>query len=307
MDELTLLRELGDDPPALAPAARTAARMRLRREMVREGRPAKKRVRGVVAVVVAAAAVAGIIALDDDRERSGRAAPATELASARARDALHLAARRSLTDVPAAAVPRGEQFIYLREVLEETPVDGDGKPKTFVDELWYSVDGSKPSRVSERGVSWMEPPRAEAGIWPPRGYEELAKMPTDPAELRRVLRGGEDAADYETEYTGLYFMLTGRSLMPPGLQAAAFRALAQIPGVDVVDDAVNLRGRRGIGITRGPDPLGDESMLILDRDTNEYLGTRTIYVNNEGEKVVQLTARVEQGIVDRIGERPPGG
>jgi hypothetical protein len=307
MDELTLLRELDDDPPALAPEARSAARLRLRREMARGDRPSSKRVRGVVAVAVAAAAVAGVIALDDDRERSGRApAAATELASARAREVLHLAARRSLVDVPAAAVPRGEQYIYLREVLEERPVDGDGKPRTFVDELWYSVDGTKPSRVSELGRSWMEPPRAQAGVWPPRGYEELAKMPTDPAELRRTLRGGEEAADYETEYTGLFFMLAGRSLMPPGLQAAAFRALAQIPGVDVIDDAVNLRGRRGIGITR-PERAGFEAMLILDRDTYQYLGTRTIHLSNEGEKVVQLTARVEEGIVDRIGERPPGG
>jgi len=305
MDELTLLRELGDDPPALAPAARTAARMRLRREMMREGRPPGRRAAGAIAVAFTAAAVAGAIALSDDGDPSP-GTPAVELASARARHVLHLAAQHSLTDVPAAAVPRGDQFVYIREVLEETPVDGHSKPRTFVDEVWSSVDGSRPSRVSERGRSWTEPPWAHANIWPPRSYHELARLPTDPAELRRVIRGSSSGADYETEYMYLNSLLTGRRLMPPGLQAAAFRALAQIPGVDVSDE-MDLRGRRGIGITRGPNPVGDESMLILDRETYEYLGARSEYLTSEGERVVQVTTREEEGIVDRIGERPARG
>lgn len=155
----------------------------------------------------------------------------------------------------------------------------------------------------------MEPPAAHLDIWPPYTYAALARLPTDPSELRRAVQkrfgdGGTSADAYELEYSGLHMLLTGRRLMPPGLQAAAFRALAQIPGVDVVDDAVNLRGRRGIGISRRSTHIGSERVLILDRETYDYLGTRTIYLSNEGEKVVQLTARVKNAIVDRIGERP---
>jgi hypothetical protein len=42
-----------------------------------------------------------------------------------------------------------DQFVYTKEI-KETPVGG-GRSKTYVDESWSSVDGSKKSCVSELG------------------------------------------------------------------------------------------------------------------------------------------------------------
>lgn len=319
MDDLTMLRELGGDPPPPAPEVRDAARTRLARAIEADAAPYRRRLRRFGSVAVAGVGVCAVVAL----------VGVFALVAGTGEEPGGHAARDGARDTPPAAAPAGEseqadqeapprsadeprpaddQYLYSREVIKETPADGTGPVRTFVDESWRSVDGSRPSRISERGRTWTAPPLGEnTSYWPPQRYEDLAKLPTDPDKLRSALTrgggsGGSPAVWHETEYMYLLFLLRRTTPMPPGLRDAAFRAITQIRGVKVVDDEVDARGRRGIGISRPDDRL--KMVLILDGETHEYLGLRETLVDADGERYDQRIAVTDHGVVDEIGDRP---
>jgi hypothetical protein len=87
-------------------------------------------------------------------------------------------------------MPRDDQYIYTKELLVET--SNDGSTETFIDENWRSVDGSKPSRISERGTSWTaQPLKSNEGLWPLVRYADLRQLPLDPKRLLIVVRTGQ--------------------------------------------------------------------------------------------------------------------
>ncbi|HEV3001902.1 MAG TPA: CU044_5270 family protein, partial [Solirubrobacteraceae bacterium] len=288
-----------------------AARARLAREIAAAHAPRRRgRLRAaapgpfaLAAAAVCAIAVVGAIAPGGDEPRRG-GAPAVPLASGA--PLLLQAADRTRRADRHVTPPRGDQYVYTRRVIVETPIGG-GPVERFVDEQWESVDGSRPSRSSERGRAWDTNPQ-DPSVGLPRRYEDLAALPTDGAELRAALvdrfggPGISDAVDRETEYTALTFLLGGGAVMPPGLRAAMFEALAQIPGVEVVEDQVDALGRRGIGITSRRYHLS--GVTILDPRTYEYLGMRDTLVRDDGVRVQQVMARTDRGVVDEIGQRP---
>lgn len=302
MDELTLLRELQDDVPGPTARADRAARGRLDREIRRSrasGAPARvpgSRPRwraGAVAVGALAIAVGAVMLVLDAGRDAQPGPPSLRLASAE--QVLRHAALRSAA-VGAAPIPRDDQYVYTKAIMQEGT-------RVFVDENWRSVDGRRPSRISERGHTWISPPPGPNVVtWPPTSYAKLAALPTEPRALLRAVavRRYETAPtltaeNYDVAYESLIFLLHGWRVMPPGLQAAAFDALALIPGVKIVDDDVDARGRHGYGIRRTGDSL--DWTLIVDRKTYDYLGMR------DGNQIITL---VDSGVVDRIGERPHG-
>ena len=300
MDELTLLRELQGDVPGPTAGADRAGRDRLDAEIRRSrasGAPARVprsrrrwRARAITAGALAIAVGAVMLVLDAGRQAQPDP-PALRLAGAK--QVLRHAALRSAA-VGAAPIPRDDQYVYTKEIMQEGT-------RVFIDENWRSVDGSRPSRISERGRSWISPPPGpNVEMWPPASYAKLASLPTEPrALLRAVALRRHDATptltaeNYDIAYESLIFLLHGWRVMPPGLQAAAFDALALIPGVEIVDDDVDARGRHGYGIRRTGDSL--DWTLILDRKTYDYIGIR------DGKQIIAL---VDSGVVDRIGERP---
>jgi hypothetical protein len=308
MDELTLLRELDADAPPPAPRAMYAARSRLRYEIAYERdrrRPSQAPRVLATAVAMAAAIAVGAIVLGGG-EQAATAEVRVQLTAAG--DWLSAAARDAAAEagVP-GAVPRDDQYLYRRDAVKERPLDGGGAVMRFVDESWLPVDGSGITRTSERGRSWDSP----AG-WMPVSYEFLKGLPTDPAQLVVYARSWpEDGRkipapmtedDYVTAYVALMGLLRADPPMPAGLRAAMFDALARIPGVEMTDDEVDARGRRGVGF-KGPRPLFP--IDILDAETFEYLGQRSTLVRDEdGERVEQRIAVVGRGVVDRIGQRP---
>jgi hypothetical protein len=338
MDDLSQLRELEADPPPPTTKARNAARYRLLNEVAAE-RNRRRRVvslprrnwpvpRVAVAVTVVAAVVVGLTVVVNQAPRSGsvaslkssqpnagsvtgRSHPA--LAPVSAAQVLHRAAARSRAQSTSVPVPRDDQYIYTKEIIEETPVSGHGERQRFVDENWRSVDGSKPSRVSERGKSWNAPPlKKNESVWPPTKYSDLEKLPTDPDELLGSGPGGRgrpvdirhaQSTSQDMAYVFMVDLLHGWRVMPPGLQAAAFEAVAKIPGVKVVPGEVDAFGRKGVGVTRATGPMKDQ-LLVFDSRTYQYLGMRDTLVRDDGVRVTQLMGFVKGGVVDRIGERP---
>jgi hypothetical protein len=302
MDELTLLRELDADPPALTDPARRAARLRLDREVARgerrPSRPDRRRVGGLVAAV-AVAGLAGFIAIGG-RDASDSSRPPVRLASAA--PVLYGAALQARKE-PSLRY-RGDQYLYTREIMEEIPVDGSGETLTFVNEYWRSADGSRPSRVIERGRTWTEPPIASDAVWPPRDLATLEELPADPDELVRTSWFSHDSSDsvvYDTRYMLLGMLLTRE--LPPDLRGAAFEALARIPDVVIVG-AVEAGGRRAIGVSRPTDPGFSDRVLLFAPKTYEYIGMREPSTRDDGTEIYRVIAQEASGVVDSVGERP---
>lgn len=162
--------------------------------------------------------------------------------------------------------PRDDQFIYTKEIVKETPAKG-GRTRTYVDESWNSVDGSKKSYVSELGrKQWVPVFAPGEGTWPPTKWTELAQLPTDPRKLVITLRDMGGKPDYSKPMRAADWPMTQvfvsgllrAPVLPKGLRAAAYEALATVPGIKVLPHQKDADGRVGIGIqyVGSPEPPG---------------------------------------------------
>ncbi|MGW8887371.1 CU044_5270 family protein [Streptomyces sp. NPDC055749] len=312
MDDLTRVRQMETGTPPLTHEARSAARLRLRSAISEENRPPpspalSRRLVLRVAVAATVAAVAGtaLVATGGGEDRD-----APRMTTLSAAQVLHRAADRSRSDSAGLPIPRDDQYLYTRTYITQKPLEG-GKTKTWTDESWLSVDGSKPSKRQEHGKIHNDPPQGKHSVaWPPTVYADLKKLPTDPDELLDLLTHGSKSTP-ENDTLGFFevsLLMQGPRVMPPGLQAAAFEALAKVPDVRLDHDQVDVLGRQGIAVSH---PQGSFT-FVFDRETYDYLGLRT---KGSGLKRVKggwepdgsyfETRNLEElGVVDRIGQRP---
>jgi hypothetical protein len=210
--------------------------------------------------------------------------------------------------------PRDDQFIYSKEIIKETPVGG-GRTKTYVDESWSSVDGSKKSYLSELGnAQWVPPFRPGESIWPPNRWSELKQLPTDqaklPIALNHLLRKREpDRPVRAREWPLIQIGLSGllrKAVLPRGLRAATFEALATVPGIKLLPGRTDAAGRPGVGI-QYVDPNvprgGGTQVLVFDAKTYQYLGMRN-QRSEGGTTYEQWSYLAVDGVVDRVMQRP---
>ncbi|MFF7211994.1 CU044_5270 family protein [Streptomyces sp. NPDC008238] len=194
-----------------------------------------------LAVTGAAAAAAGAVTLVAVREAGREDAPWMRAVSA-ATVLNGAAARERRKEKGRVVAPRDDQFIYTREIIEETE-QGTGRVRTYVDENWRSVDGSRPSWIMELGKGWWSDPDEDAAIlddphvesvstWPPQDWTVLKKLPTDAEKLIMAVqsrlghrRSPMDRLTPE-EWSHIEFGLAGLlklvPVMPVGLRPAAF-------------------------------------------------------------------------------------
>ncbi|MEV6796594.1 CU044_5270 family protein [Streptomyces sp. NPDC051320] len=340
MDDLTRVREMEADVPPLTVEARSAARVRLQRAILQNASPGRSAVlsrrlvfRLVAGGVVAASVVGSTVvatkeggarsAVDTTEHGGARVTlPMTMLSAARV---LHKAADRSRFNSADLPIPRNDQYLYTKTYITQTPLKG-GKIKAWTDESWMSVDGSKPSKRQEHGKIHNDPPLGKHEVQSiPTEYAKLKEWPTDPDELLKRLGRGRikiltpsnrkagssagAAADPDAMvYTQACLLMQGPRVMPPGLQAATFEAVAKLPRIKVNDDEVNALGRHGIGVSY-PNMLFS---IIFDRKTYDYLGMR---LKGSHAKLIdgrwrqvgwysEMRGREKVGVVDRIGQRP---
>ncbi|MEV6261457.1 CU044_5270 family protein [Streptomyces sp. NPDC051784] len=310
MDELTVLRELEPEVPALTDEARAAARVRLAGAVAKERRGSRSPARRLVlraAFTATAAAAAGGVYAAVTRERGN----GVRLHTLSAAQVLRRAADRTRAEGSGIAVPRGDQYLYSREVYTRT-MSRSGKRTTHTDEFWISEDGSRTSRYLYDGrIVDMPPLTKHEVVSPPTEYAKLMKLPTDPIGLLREL----GHADFRTEdgalsaYIDLLMLMRGPRVLPPGLRAAAFEAFSKLPGIVIQGGVVDALGRQGIGVSRDGYSIG----LVFERGTCAYLGLRLEGVRGArtvgtelrgGEKYLEVRALVASGVVDEIGQRP---
>ncbi|MFF0015764.1 CU044_5270 family protein [Streptomyces sp. NPDC005374] len=314
MNEIELLREWDADAPPLSDTARARARFRLYQAMqAPAAAPAVVGRRPLLRVAVAGVAAAAVTATVVVAQNTGENTPRTRTVSATT--VLRGAAAEALrTEKPVA--PRDDQFIYTKEVIERTPVSG-GPGKTYVDESWSSVDGSKKSYVSELGhTQWVRADRPGEGTWPPRRWSQLEQLPLQPGKLTITLRdmGGDPEYGRPTkadEWPMVQVFLSGllrAPLLPKGLRSAAFEALAAVPGVEVLPGRTDVDGRAAIGVRYVGGPAGGPwtsggRVLLFDAKSYRYLGLRE-RVTAGGKPYDQYQHVTAQGVVDRVLQRP---
>ncbi|MFE5241872.1 MULTISPECIES: CU044_5270 family protein [unclassified Streptomyces] len=325
MNDLDALRELEAEVPALTEDARAAGRDRLAGAMAKEGRrtgllralvppaflpqavvPSRRLVLRAGFATMATAAVAGTVVLGDGGDGGDTGSGAPRMTTLSAAQVLHRAADRTRADGASLPVPRDDQYFYTEEFVTRTFSKG-GRRTTSTNRIWLSVDGSRPSRYVYGKRVVDEPPLTKHQVrWPPTEYAELKKLPADPDGLLAALGHGKGDGP---AFMDLCLLLRGPAAMPPGLQAAAFEALAKLPGIVLDEDELDALGRHGIGVSHPGMSFGP----VFERGTCAYLGMRLDGVKGGrpvgrevkgGEKYVEVRGRVKSGVVDEIGQRP---
>lgn len=296
MDDLKLVRELGDETPLPDAAALAPARERLLAGMAGSAPVRLRQRRSRFAVVGGstvglAAAIAAVITLAP----IGGPPPS---ANAAAVQLLHNAAAkaRSLPDLDA----RAEQFVYVRS-------ESGGSTR----EIWLSADGTRDGVLADGNGNQLLMPGCRdgravvvKGDRPLPGVTEPCEprpayrsdLPTDVDAMLAYLDRNASGEPGSVNARGKDVMgLISESYLPPRARAALWEAAARVPGLKVVEHTEDAAGRAGVGIT-WPVPEGSLSgakpvVLVFDANTYEFLGT-------------QSTAVVNLSIVDQAGQRP---
>ena len=214
--------------------------------------------------------------------------------------------------------PRDRQWIYM----EDRIAFKDGSVETR--RQWRRADGAGMAWIGENGRLHVELVRAVPRHGRPApllfdGYEQLAALPTDPDALLRWAYAeaenitGAGLTEHGDVY-GIFNAMLGGNILPPDLEAAIFRALKRVPGVERHE--LEVLGRPAYSLGQTEDWLHEE--LLIDRETYTYLGERSTIARDatidplkagnatgevrRGDKVV--AERLETATVDRPGERP---
>lgn len=102
-----------------------------------------------------------------------------------------------------------------------------------------------------------------------------ARLPRDPDALYgrlKELTANRGSAPDTMFHHAIQILATG--MMPADLRAQWYRAIAQIPGIRIVDQATTLDGRDGVAL--GLTTEHEQRQLIIDPVTGEFIGERTV-------------------------------
>ncbi|HWM54643.1 MAG TPA: hypothetical protein VNO20_04570 [Solirubrobacterales bacterium] len=149
----------------------------------------------------------------------------------------------------------------------------------------------------------------------------LSGLPTEPEALRLTIenrRGGSSPVDPSPAHSPrggatverLLELLT-EPIASPALRAAAFNALAEIPGIGFERGVADVAGRPGDAIAWTREG-GYGRRYIFDPHTSKILAQAEVVFNAEAAEIPQVpdgtvfreTAYLRSGIVDSIHERP---
>ncbi|WP_151770819.1 CU044_5270 family protein [Streptomyces abyssomicinicus] len=322
-EELELLREWDADAAPFSGPARDRARHQLLNAMAHAdrrtgtGHPGRRHALRLAAGAVAATAVTGTAVLTgtDGSGEGGAPGTSTPRLENAAATVLNGAAAWEREQEKEPAAPRDDQFIYSKRIIQETEQE-TGEVKTYTDEMWESVDVSQPSLSMELGREmWEEPEGKGGGVWPPRKWSELKKLPQDPEKLiSAIISLGSRADDRSvgdldaSERFEAYWLLgelLKNPVLPEGLRPAAYEALALVPGIRTIPGVKDSAGRTGVGIASTERWSHEGKYLIFDPASYAFLGFRDERISASGkQKYTQLSHVVDWGIVDRVRQRP---
>jgi hypothetical protein len=117
----------------------------------------------------------------------------------------------------------------------------------------------------------------------PITYEQLRRLPADPVALAARIADGLRPGATPAQVPGQLFDAAGYLLAqtpaPPALRSALYRVIANVPGVELLGEARDARGRAGTAVARTAD--GKRVELVFDPRTALLLEQRTIWTADE--------------------------
>lgn len=153
---------------------------------------------------------------------------------------------------------------------------------------------------------------------------KLSRLPTDPGALRLAIenrRGGSSAGGASPAGSQVgaataerLIEILGEPIVPPAVQAAAFYALPEIPGIELEHGVADPLGRRGDAVSWVSEP-GFGRRLIFDPRGSRLLAAGEMIFSADAAEypgvpdhtVFRGTVYLRSGIVDSLQERPGHG
>lgn len=333
MDEIEVLREAfgADEVPGRAAEDRARAALHQRmsskeQRVTSMDRHRRNRFAIMAGVAVAtAAAVVAVVAVavtrGDERAPAPNAAPTL---SARARGVLPFAAPASAAEYLENAAwtaegkpwkePRPDQLMYIETLeLRNKPAYENQHPNDAIRpdmsenrkiQQWWSIDGK--TRASYRDGRLVVVKNGDSGeYWQRIAWSTITSM-TGPDKVQDAVPGpGSLSVDLDA--------FIGQYVVPPNVQAAIYRHLAQTPGMMVNPDAVNIDGRPAVGLGRIIEGYLSQE-LLFDKQTYQFIGERMVAIKDhvthgdDGDRVSHRGDVYRQAIyskmivVDRPGD-----
>ncbi|MER7171711.1 CU044_5270 family protein [Streptomyces mesophilus] len=220
---------------------------------------------------------------------------------------------------------RADQFVYVRSLQTGNQGDFNGRVEVTPAaprEVWMSQRPGPALRYGlihqdgdyfpiEEGVPDGETSKGTPESIHRPTYTWLAGLPTDPDALLDLLYAQTEPSDVTDAHQAVFEAignLIAETVLPPANAAALYKAAAKLPGVTEVADAVDAKGRHGIGIAR-VDPFSSvRTTWVFDRKTLSYLGQRDTLTKDtfrgDAGAFLGASAVLERGIVDAERERP---
>lgn len=221
------------------------------------------------------------------------------------------------------------QYVYIESKMADTFVRTEGDKSTLAShelhtrQIWQSPDGTKGWLVdpavndSPEGETLSLPDeqgRTPVATLNAPSYDLLVGLTTDPGQLlARIYKEseGKGTSPDQQAFTTIGDLL-GESYPPADLSAALFKAAGKIPGVVVVQDAVDAAGRQGVAVARLDETSGQREEWIFDSKTHAFLGKRVVQVKESREQgvvirpgtVMHTSAIMKRAIVDDIKQTP---
>ncbi|MGW7237441.1 CU044_5270 family protein [Streptomyces sp. NPDC054804] len=221
------------------------------------------------------------------------------------------------------------QYVYIESKSADTFLKSTDDGTTLAGhelhtrQVWKSADGTKGWLIDpavndgSEGETLSLPD--EQGNTPKASlnapsYDYLARLTTDPdallAKIYQETKGQGNSPDQEA-FTTIGDLL-GESYPPAKLYPALFKAAAKIPGVVVVDDAVDAAGRHGVAVARLDETSGEREEWIFDRKSDVFLGERSVQVkrNSGADALIKpgtvtfTNAVMVRAVVDGIRQTP---
>ncbi|MFJ8581529.1 CU044_5270 family protein [Micromonospora sp. NPDC093277] len=172
----------------------------------------------------------------------------------------------------------------------------DGAPTQWVEPAPKGIPDAKPiiirgtpgPETAEWGAARPMPPDAKNGHAPhflaggPISQAELAAVPTEPAALKAWLRNRLKASEVQ-KATNDSLCWSAQDLVfdlpvSPQVRAAAYRMLADLPGVTSLGEVTDQRGRAGVAVgfaRKGDGGHWSQARLIIDPRTGQALATES--------------------------------
>ncbi|SNR36783.1 CU044_5270 family protein [Actinomadura mexicana] len=298
------------DGAAHDPAGRAAYERITASTARRTGSSRRTTFRLVAAGGIAGALIAGtVVATGGGGPR--RPAP---VAASEAQQVLNVAATFVLKQ-PFTA-PRPGQWVYTETRYRRSGVPGRGQViepgsplKTTVDREWVRADGKRLALYDNGKLVTS----ATGGGTPPIDYATVAKLPTDPDGMLAWARGQKTPADPNGgAFQLLGSLLLNNGVLPPAQTAAAYRAMAKIPGVTVNRTAMDGAGHKAVSVSFLIEGWAKDEIL-LNPITYAYQGHRTTVARDhtmpDGGRflkgaVESQSIRLAAGVVDHPVQRP---